>query len=177
METTIEQAKTGRARCRTCQKAIAKGELRFGKPEVNAFSDSGELTMRWHHLECAARSIPAEVKEALDRPGAPDVPDREELLAAAARAEADKPTYPFAERSPSGRSRCLQCDETIAKDELRVAIEREVDTGMFTGLRPGYLHPACAREYLKDDALDEKLRANSRSLGEDDVAALEEELG
>ena len=107
MESTIEPAKTGRAKCQTCRKPIAKGDLRFGKPEVNQFSDSGELTMRWHHLKCAARSAPSELREALDRPGAPEVPERAELLGQAAKASEAKPSFPYAERASSGRSRCL----------------------------------------------------------------------
>ena len=48
MGNVIEEAKSGRASCRTCKKAIAKGELRFGEEAPNAFGDTP--SMRWHHL-------------------------------------------------------------------------------------------------------------------------------
>ena len=38
----IEEAKSGRAGCRTCRKPIAKGELRFGEEVENQFADAGE---------------------------------------------------------------------------------------------------------------------------------------
>ena len=52
----IEEAKSGRAGCRTCRKPIAKGELRFGEEVENQFADAGETTHRWHHMACAAGS-------------------------------------------------------------------------------------------------------------------------
>src|SRR5436309_2857186 len=67
MANVIEEAKSGRASCRTCKKPIAKGELRFGEEAPNAFGD--EPTLRWHHLTCAAQKLPAELKAALDAHG------------------------------------------------------------------------------------------------------------
>src|SRR3954462_9953190 len=76
MANVIEEAKSGRASCRTCKKAIGKGELRFGEEAPNAFGDTPSL--RWHHLKCAAEKLPAELKAALDEyPG--NVPDRADL--------------------------------------------------------------------------------------------------
>jgi hypothetical protein len=54
----LEIAKSGRAKCRKCKQAIAKGELRFGEETVNAFSDSGEPSYFWYHLGCAAKARP-----------------------------------------------------------------------------------------------------------------------
>ena len=76
MANVIEEAKSGRASCRTCKKAIAKGELRFGEEAPNAFGDAP--SMRWHHLACAAEKLPAELKEALDQYPGP-VGNRAEL--------------------------------------------------------------------------------------------------
>src|SRR5258706_14013549 len=73
MANVIEEAKSGRAACRTCKKPIAKGELRFGEEAANAFGDAP--SMRWHHLACAADKLPAELKVVLDAYGG-DVPDR-----------------------------------------------------------------------------------------------------
>src|SRR6266705_3512031 len=63
MANVIEEAKSGRASCRTCKKPIAKGELRLGVETVTQFSDTP--SMQWHHLLCAAGKLPAELKEAI----------------------------------------------------------------------------------------------------------------
>ena len=44
----MENAKTGRAKCRECVKTIGKGALRFGTE--NNFR--GNLTMEWRHADC-----------------------------------------------------------------------------------------------------------------------------
>jgi hypothetical protein len=44
----IEPASSGRAKCRGCDRPIAKGELRFGERQPNAFGE-GEMTL-WFHL-------------------------------------------------------------------------------------------------------------------------------
>jgi poly [ADP-ribose] polymerase len=169
----IEEAKSGRASCRTCRKAIGKGELRFGEEAASAFGD--QPSMRWHHLACAAHKLPAELKEALDKyPG--DVPDREALEKQMAQALAGghaKPGgFPYADKAPTGRARCLQCREAIDKDTLRVAIERELDTGTMVTRGAGYLHPKCVGAYLEATSGDKKvlldgIRANSRLVSED----------
>jgi hypothetical protein len=135
----IQPAKSGRAACRSCKEKIAKGELRFGEVDYS-FDPDG--TFKWFHLACAARKLPAKLGEALAE--YPDeLPDKEALLAA--MAEGQKGTaFPRGELAPSGRAACLGCQNKIAKGELRVAVEREVDTGSFVARRPGYLHPSCA---------------------------------
>lgn len=72
--------------------------------------------------------------------------------------------FPRAEMAKSSRSACLVCKEKIAKETIRVVVEREVKSDAFTGMRPAYLHAACATEYpefaeLAD--LDERIAANS----------------
>ena len=80
MANVIEEAKSGRASCRTCRKSIAKGELRLGVETQTQFSDAP--SMQWHHLSCAAAKHPDELKAALaDYPG--EVPGRAELDALA----------------------------------------------------------------------------------------------
>ena len=76
---------------------------------------------------------------------------------------------------PTGTHPLRHCDEAIEKGTMRVAVEREVDTGTFTSTGPGYLHPGCAAEYTGDESLLEKIKANV-SLPEEDMAALGAEL-
>src|SRR5438105_3515510 len=103
----VEVAKSGRASCRTCRSAIAKGELRFGEESVNSFSDSGETSYRWHHLKCAAAKLPEELRSALVA-YAGEVPDKEELEKIMSEAAAKKPPpFPYADRAPTGRARCI----------------------------------------------------------------------
>jgi poly [ADP-ribose] polymerase len=168
MANVIEEAKSGRASCRTCKKPIAKGELRFGEEAPNAFGDAP--SMRWHHLTCAAEKLPAELKAALDEfPGT--VANRAELdrvmSESLAKGRAKPGGFPYADKAPTGRARCMQCEQPIAKDSLRVAVEREIDTGAMVTRGAGYMHPACVGAYLEahggdKDGLLEGVRQNSR---------------
>jgi poly [ADP-ribose] polymerase len=168
MANVIEEAKSGRAACRTCKKPIAKGELRFGEEAPNAFGDAPSL--RWHHLACAAEKLPAELKAALDTyPG--EVPDRtaldHQMTDAIAKGHAKPGGFPYADKAPTGRARCMQCQTAIDKDAVRVAVEREVDTGAMVQTSAGYLHPRCAAAYVEEhgsttDTLIAGLRTNSR---------------
>jgi poly [ADP-ribose] polymerase len=176
MADTIEIAKSGRAGCRSCNKPIAKGELRFGEETVNQFAEGGETSYRWHHLACAAEKLVDKLRPALAAYEG-DVPDRAAIEQKMASAEASKPPpYPHADRAPTGRARCLGCREPIVKDALRVAIERDIERGMTVTKGAGYLHPACAAAYVESqggthDALTEALRANSK-LSDADTDAL-----
>ena len=168
MANVIEEAKSGRASCRTCKKAIAKGELRLGVETQTQFSDTP--SMQWHHVLCAAAKLPDELKAALaDYPG--EVPNRAELEAAmqeAAKKGAAKPAgFPYVDRAPTGRAKCMQCEEPIEKGAFRVAVERELTIGANVTRGAGYLHPRCVAENLENvggstDDLIEGLRANSR---------------
>jgi hypothetical protein len=171
MANLIEEAKSGRASCRTCRKPIAKGELRLGVETQTQFSDAP--SMQWHHLPCAATKLPAELKAALaDYTG--DVPGRAELDAAmeqaAKKASAKPAAHPYADHAPTGRARCMQCQQPIDKGTFRVAVERELEIGGSATRGTGYMHPGCVVANLKatadsDDALAnliEGLRANSR---------------
>ena len=168
MANVIEEAKSGRASCRTCKKPIAKGELRLGVETQTQFSDTP--SMQWHHLLCAAAKLPAELKAALaEYPG--EVRNRSELEAAMAQAEnkgAAKPAgFPYVDRAPTGRAKCMQCEQPIEKGSFRVAVERELEIGGNVTRGTGYLHPACVAENLENiggsvDELIEGLRANSQ---------------
>jgi hypothetical protein len=173
MANVIEEAKSGRASCRTCKKPIAKGELRFGEEAPNAFGDTP--SMRWHHMACAAEKMPAELKEAMDQYTG-TIPNRAELdkiMADALAGGRAKPGgYPHADKAPTGRARCMQCEQPIAKDSLRIAVEREIDTGAMVTRGAGYLHPKCVAENLENvggskDEFIAALRQNSRLLPAD----------
>jgi poly [ADP-ribose] polymerase len=171
MAETIEIAKTGRARCRSCRQPIEKGALRFGEEQPSQFAEG--MQWAWYHLPCAAKSKPVPLRAAMDAFGG-EIPDRAEIEAAMTEADTSATEFPYAERAPTGRSRCLQCREPIEKDALRIATQRELEMGR-TGA--GYLHPRCAREFVGDDGLSDALHRNSRGLGERDLAQLDEELG
>ncbi|HEX4418032.1 MAG TPA: hypothetical protein VH165_09045 [Kofleriaceae bacterium] len=168
MANVIEEAKSGRAACRTCKKPIAKGELRFGLEAQTQFSDTPSL--QWHHLLCAAAKLPAELRPALaEYPGA--IPNRAEVDAALADAEqkgAAKPAgFPYVDKAPTGRARCMLCEQPIEKASFRVAVERELEMGANVTRGAGYLHPKCAAANLENiggsiDELIEGLRANSK---------------
>ncbi len=182
MANVIEEAKSGRASCRTCKKPIAKGELRFGEEAPNAFGD--QPSMRWHHLACAADKLPAELGEALKAfPG--EVPDRaglDKIMAdSLAKGHAKPGGFPYADKAPTGRARCMQCQEAITKDSLRVAIEREIETGMAVTRGAGYLHPQHVAAYLEAHGGDRSelvagVRANSR-LQPADLDAVVRDIG
>jgi hypothetical protein len=183
MAHTIEVAKSGRASCRTCKQNIAKDDLRFGEEFVNQFSDSGGTSYRWHHLPCAAKKLPMALKGALEAYEG-EVPNRAELDATieASKAKAKPASFPYADRAATGRSKCIVCHEPIAKGELRVAIEREIDTGMMQTKGAGYMHPACAPAWLEGEfagemtaeSLLQGIQANSTAI---DAAALAELRG
>jgi poly [ADP-ribose] polymerase len=168
MANVIEEAKSGRASCRTCKKAIAKGELRLGVETQTQFSDTPSL--QWHHVLCAAAKLPVELKAALaDYPGT--VPNRAELDAAmdeAIKKGSAKPAgFPHVDRAPTGRAKCMQCQQPIEKAAFRIAVERELEIGATVTRGAGYLHPGCVAENLENvggsvDELIEGLRANSR---------------
>jgi poly [ADP-ribose] polymerase len=182
MANVIEEAKSGRASCRTCKKAIAKGELRLGIEVQTQFSDTPSLA--WHHVLCAASKLPAELKEALDAYGG-EVPNRVELDKAmddAIRKGGAKPGgFPYIDRAPTGRAKCMQCDEAIEKGSLRVAVERELEIGGNVTRGAGYLHPRCVAENLENvggsaEELIEGLRKNSR-IPPEDLDAVVAEIG
>jgi poly [ADP-ribose] polymerase len=177
MPHTIEIAKSGRAGCRSCRQPIAKGELRFGEETPNAFGEPGDTSYRWHHMKCAATKLPDELRQALPS-FTGEVPGRDELEKLMSEAEANKPPpFPHADRAPTGRAKCQGCGETITKDALRVAVERDIERGMTVTKGAGYLHPACAAAYVEEhggthEQLTEGLHKNTRGLSEADLDAL-----
>lgn len=181
MANHIEEAKSGRASCRTCKKTIDKGALRLGIEAANAFGDTP--SMQWHHLPCAAGKLPAELKEALIA-FVGEVPDRAALEQAMAdsiaKGHAKPGGLPYVDRAPTGRAKCIQCREAIAKDSLRVAVEREIEVGAAVQTGAGYLHPTCVPAYLEatEGDKDEVLvaLANNSRIPEADLATVISQL-
>jgi hypothetical protein len=145
----IERAPTGRAKCRGCGRAIAAGAWRFGERLPNPFADGeGAEMTHWFHPPCAAFKRPEAVLALLA-----EQPDGLED-AATLRAHAEMgvthhrlPRVDTAGRAPSGRATCRHCKTTIDKGAWRIGLVYYED-GRFAP--SGYIHLACAREYLED---------------------------
>jgi len=181
MAHVIEAASSGRAKCRSCDQPIAKGELRFGERQPNAFGE-GEMTL-WFHLPCAAYSRPepfletqtaasADTGTEVGSGAAPAaVPEAQlEQLAEAARfgiAHRRVPRLHGAERATSGRAHCRSCRELIAKDEWRLPLVFFEDYRFNPG---GYLHARCARNYFETTAILDRVRHFSPELREAELA-------
>jgi hypothetical protein len=163
----IEPASSGRAKCRSCDQPIAKGELRFGERQPNAFG-GGEMTL-WFHLRCGAYARPEPFLEA--QSSAP--PDAQlEPLAAAARfgiLHRRVPRLRGAEHASSGRAHCRHCRDLIAKGEWRLPLVFFEDYRFNPG---GYLHARCAREYFETEELLERIRHFAPELREPELAEL-----
>jgi hypothetical protein len=156
MEHHIEVAASGRATCKTCGTSIAKGELRLGEQYASQFGSDG-FAVRWHHLLCSAGKIPSVLQQAMAS-YLEEIPNRAALDAAIAAklakggskggAKAGTGAFPSADLAPTSRAKCIQCTEPIAKATVRIAVEREVDTGSFTTKGAGYLHPLCCTAWV-----------------------------
>ena len=142
----VEVAPSGRASCRGCKQAIAKGVPRFAQETPNPYSEDGGLAYRYWHLTCAAPKLANEVGEAL---AAFDgvIDDRPALDALVAKHL--RPEMPYVERAGTGRAKCRACDETIKKGELRVAFERVFESPMGPEKGAAYAHPRCVGRYLE----------------------------
>ena len=165
MAHVIEAASSGRAKCRSCDQPIAKGELRFGERQPNAFGE-GEMTL-WFHLPCGAYSRPEPFLEAQ---GAAPPEAQLEHLATAARfgiGHRRVPRLHGAERATSGRAHCRSCRELIAKGEWRLPLVFFEDYRFNPG---GYVHAGCARSYFETTDLLDRVRHFSPELREADLA-------
>lgn len=175
MEHRIEIAPSGRATCKTCGSTIAKGELRLGEQYPSQFGSDG-FAVRWHHLLCSAGKIPAILQSAMESYSG-EIPNREALDAAIAAkpakgaakggTKAGTGLFPSADLAPTSRAKCIHCGEPITKATVRIAVEREVDTGSFTTKGAGYLHPLCSATWAEDEWPDgledliEKVKSNT----------------
>lgn len=182
----IEAARSSRSRCRTCRRAIEKGKLRLGVLLEGPYG-TGYL---WHHLTCAAKRRFEDVEAAYGERAweeGLDVPALAELASLREKAEQQKKERrdpPWAERAPSGRSKCKHCEEPIPDGSFRVVLGRSVEFGRQVRTAPINVHPRCvAAELLAEDCATEAegfaeaLAAASRDLSREDVAAVLAEIG
>jgi hypothetical protein len=145
--------------------------LRFGERLPNLFGE-GEMTL-WFHPACAAYKRPEALLEAAgDAPPEALAP----LLPTARLGVAHRrlPRVDGAERAPSGRARCRHCRELIARGAWRL---RLVYFESFRFEPSGFVHAACAGEYLGTTEVAARARHFSAELGDEDVADLEAALG
>jgi hypothetical protein len=158
---TFQIAPTGRARCRACGAAIAKGALRFGEALESAYGEGDATTYYWFHPRCAAHRRPekfaALVRGSASAGGPPaglpsevstQLPDGGALLAEADEGIAHERLARIAgaEVAPSGRARCRHCKELIAQGVWRVRLSAFAQSGFFEPL--GFVHAGCTRGYF-----------------------------
>ncbi len=170
----FDVATTGRAKCRGCGQPIAKGERRFGERLPNPFSDEGGEMTHWFHLTCAAYRRPEACLETL--PSLADPLDGQAALEREAQlgvAHRRLPRVNIAERASSGRAACRACKQPIAKDTWRISLVFYED-GRFSP--SGFIHLACAREYLETTDILPRVRHFTPGLTDNDLEALRNEL-
>jgi hypothetical protein len=186
----IEGARSSRAKCKTCRKAIEKGVLRLGVLIEGPYG----IGYLWHHLTCAAKRRLDDVEEAYaseawnaaKEPPA-NVPTIEELRKLHEEAEEERQSrqkLPYAELDPSGRARCKQCGEVMEKGSLRVVLGREIEFGSQYRTMPIHVHPACvATEIEREDCATEAagfaaaIRGNSQRLSSEQLDLVLEAVG
>ena len=172
MPHVFEQASSGRAKCRGCGQAIAKGELRFGERLPNPFAE-GEMT-HWFHPICAAYKRPEPLLEALAADLLPLAFGGErgalELAANHSLSKRRLPRIDGAERAPSGQARCRHCKEMIEKGGWRVRLVF-YEEGVFSP--GGFIHLACGEPYFETGDILEHLLHFSRALSAEDRADLQ----
>ena len=182
----IEGARSSRSKCKTCRRKIDKEVLRLGILLEGPYG-TGYL---WHHLKCAAKrrfedvedAYAAEAwKEAKVVPAEiPSLDELAKLREVADQKKKERKEIPWAELSPSGRSKCVACGEPIPEGSVRVNLGRMVEFGNQVRTNPVKVHPACVAHQLGEadcdtegQTLAQDLRANSAGL---DAALLDEAL-
>jgi len=168
MPHVFESASTGRAKCRGCGQAIARGELRFGERLPNPFAE-GETTL-WFHPMCAAYKRPEAVLQRLAE-GTADVPDAAALERAARGSSAHRrlPRVDGAERASSGQAKCRHCKQKIEKGGWRIRLVF-FEEGRFSP--GGFIHLDCRKDYFEGHDVKEPMLHFSPDLTDDDRAEL-----
>lgn len=176
----IERARSGRSKCKTCQRKIDKDAVRLGVLVEGPFG-AGHM---WHHLNCAAKSRLEQVEEAYAAeawtlakvPMDPeDLPGLDKLRVVAEKAaverekkQREKKTIPYAEVAPSNRSKCKQSGEPIPKGAVRIVLGKEAHFGNQVRTAPFAVLPEYVVDALQDpdipheeEGLADALRENS----------------
>ena len=170
----IEPASSGRAKCRGCGNAIAKGELRLGERLPNPYADEGEMTL-WFHLLCGAYKRPEALADALE--ATPEgVEERDRLAEIAARGVAHRrlPRIDGAQLSPTGRAKCRHCREPIPAKTWRIRLT------FFEEARfepSGFVHVGCVEDYFETRDVLDRVKHFSPDLAPDELVELEHVLG
>jgi hypothetical protein len=188
----IEAARSGRAKCKSCRKAIPKDGLRLGVLVEGPYG----VGHMWYHLTCAAKRLFDKVESAyeieawtlakvpLEASDVPPLAELETLREEAEKKKVEKKELPYTELAPSGRAKCKHCDELIEKDTPRVIIGREVEFGQQTRTTPINVHPACVADALhaedcntEAEGFEGALRANSKGLDAPVIDSVIAEVG
>ncbi|HEX3775731.1 MAG TPA: hypothetical protein VHV51_14765 [Polyangiaceae bacterium] len=172
MPSVIDHASSGRAKCRACGEAIAKGELRFGEALPNAYGEGESLF--WFHLPCAACARPESFVPVLSE-CTHEVADRGALeeLARAGIAEPRLVRILKAERASSGRAKCRHCREAIAQGGWRLALQI-FEEGRFNPI--GTIHAGCAVGYFNVEPPLSRLKLPSNALSEAELGEVVSEI-
>lgn len=171
MPHTIEPAASGRSKCRACGANIGKGELRFGERMPNPFAEEeGAETTHWYHVLCGAYRRPESFAELLES-GVVESSDHRKLADAVTLGCAHRRLERIdgVERAPSGRARCRECREAIAKGDWRIGLVYW-DEGMVNAA--GFIHLGCAGAYFGTTNILDRLEHFGRDLSDDEVAEL-----
>lgn len=172
----IQHAPTGRAKCRGCGQAIAKGDWRFGEAVPNPFADTeGATSTHWFHLPCAAFKrpepfLPTLLESSVTVDGGDDLVREAQLGLDHRRAQ----RVDAASRAPSGRAACRACKANIEKGTWRIALVFYED-GRFSP--SGYIHTGCVPAYIETAAILPRIRHFSPALTVDDLAVIAAEIG
>ena len=166
MASVIERASTGRAKCRACSQAIAKGQERLGEALPSAYGEGESLF--WFHLRCAACSRPEALLGVLEQGQA--APAESEELRALAQDGLAQPRLSRilrAERASSGRARCRHCRELIEQGTWRLSLQM-FEEGRFNPI--GTIHASCAVHYFGVEPALERLTLPSNLLSSQELA-------
>ena len=124
-------------------------------PGRRGLERSSAIRRAWRGTTCCAplRSCPASSRKRWRRTPARSRtrPSSRPRWPTRSRRASGKPGgFPYVDKAPTGRAKCMQCEEPIAKDSFRVAVEREIDTGSMVTRGAGYMHPKCAVPNLEN---------------------------
>jgi hypothetical protein len=164
----IQRASSGRAKCRGCTQAIAKGELRFGESLANAYAEGEALY--WFHLYCASAMRPEKFLPVLEQ-SSESIDERDDLRKTAELGVSHHrlPRLLRAERAPSGRAHCRSCRELIEKGEWRLSLQMFEET-RFSPI--GSIHAGCSEAYFGTAEILDRLKRLTAAMSEDDLQSL-----
>lgn len=173
----IEQAASGRSRCRGCGGKIPKHDLRFGERGPNAFGE-GDMTL-WFHPACAAYKRPEPFLALLDAE-AGNIPAAEMGVLRALRPVAEfgleharVPCIDKVDRAPTARARCRSCRELIAKDSWRIGL---VFFEEYRFEASGFIHAGCAGDYFGTTDIMDRIGHFNSALGPEELREVESAL-